>query len=72
MLVLSRKAGEHLQIGPDIYVTILEISKDRIRVGIEAPEDVKIIRTELKPLIDVPTHSPELSMPVVFDHSVGL
>lgn len=72
MLVLSRKAGEHLQIGPDICVTVLEICKDRVRIGIEAPEDVRIIRTELKPLVAVPTNSPELSTPAVFDHSVGL
>lgn len=71
MLVLSRKAGEHLQIGPDIRVTILEICKDRIRIGIEAPGDVRIVRTELKPLVALPTNSPELSTPEVFGRSVG-
>jgi carbon storage regulator CsrA len=52
MLVLTRREGESIRIGRDIVVTITEMShlrgRPRCRVGIEAPEDVNIIRTELE------------------------
>lgn len=47
MLVLSRKLGEKIQIGNDITVTIVSISGHRVQIGIEAPEDVCILRHEL-------------------------
>jgi carbon storage regulator len=47
MLVLSRKLGEKVQIGNDITVTIVNISGHRVQIGIEAPEDVCILRHEL-------------------------
>lgn len=47
MLVLTRTAGESVQIGDDIIVTILENKHGKSRVGITAPRDVKIMRTEL-------------------------
>ncbi len=46
MLVLSRKPGEKIVIG-GITVTVLEVHGDRVRVGIEAPEHVRILRAEL-------------------------
>ncbi len=48
MLVVTRKSDESLIISDDIEVTILEISKDKVKIGISAPKDVKIIRSELK------------------------
>ncbi len=48
MLVVTRKPDESLIISDDIEVTILEISKDKVKIGISAPKDVKIIRSELK------------------------
>ena len=48
MLVVTRKQDESLIISEDIEVTILEISKDKVKIGISAPKDVKIIRSELK------------------------
>lgn len=48
MLVVTRKQDESLTISDDIEVTILEISKDKVKIGISAPKDVKIIRSELK------------------------
>ena len=50
MLVLSRKIGEQLRIGDDITVTVLKICGGRIRLGIDAPEGVRIMRGELNPL----------------------
>lgn len=47
MLVLSRKAGEALIINGKIEVKIIEISGDKVKVGINAPQNVKILRSEL-------------------------
>ena len=47
MLVVTRKADESLSIADNIEITVLEISKDRVKLGIAAPKDVKIIRSEL-------------------------
>ena len=49
MLVLSRKASESIQIGDDIVVTIVRISSSEVRIGIDAPSHVPIIRRELEP-----------------------
>ena len=48
MLVVTRKAEESVIIADDIEVTVLEVSRDRVKLGISAPKDVKIIRNELK------------------------
>ncbi|MBQ8826632.1 MAG: carbon storage regulator [Oscillospiraceae bacterium] len=48
MLVITRKKDEGFFIGDDVKVTVIEISKDRIRIGIDAPNDVKIVRNELR------------------------
>jgi len=50
MLVITRKLDEGVTIGGDVELTILEISKDRVKIGINAPKDVKVFRTELKTL----------------------
>jgi carbon storage regulator len=55
MLVLSRKFGEKIQIGEDITVTVVDIDRGKIRLGIEAPRDVPIFRQELLPLGVPPT-----------------
>ncbi len=47
MLVLSRKPGEKICLGSDIVVTVLEIKGRQVRIGIEAPERVSIVRAEL-------------------------
>lgn len=47
MLVLSRKAGDTIQIADNIEVKILEIKGDTVRIGIEAPKSVDIVRGEL-------------------------
>jgi carbon storage regulator len=47
MLVLSRKPGESLQVGRDITITVVEIKGNRVRLGIDAPKDVAVVRTEL-------------------------
>lgn len=47
MLVLSRRPHEAIRIRHDIVVTVLEISGDKVRLGIEAPGDVQIHREEI-------------------------
>ena len=47
MLVLTRKPKQQIQIGPDITITILQVKGQSVRVGIEAPRDVCVLRTEL-------------------------
>ncbi len=51
MLVLSRKAGERIQIGDNVTLIVQRISGNRVALGIEAPDDVKIIRGELERLV---------------------
>ena len=47
MLILSRKKGESIKIGDDIEIFVSEIKGDKARLGISAPGDMKICRTEL-------------------------
>lgn len=49
MLCVSRKVNEKVIIGRDIVVTIVEIGQGKIRLGIEAPKDVPVYRTEIAP-----------------------
>ncbi len=69
MLVLTRKNGQKIQIGDDITITVLRIKGRSVRVGIDAPEDVRIVRSELPPrtdLIDLDVDEPcEVELPRV-------
>jgi len=47
MLILGRKTNESVIIGDDIIVTILAVDGDRVKVGIDAPAEVRILRQEL-------------------------
>ncbi len=47
MLVLTRKTQQQIQIGPQITITILKVKGQTIRVGIDAPRDVTVLRAEL-------------------------
>ena len=47
MLVLSRKAEESMYIGDDIKITVLDIRRGQVRIGITAPQEVKIHREEV-------------------------
>jgi carbon storage regulator len=48
MLVLSRKKGERIHIGEGIVLTVLGWQGNKVRVGIEAPKDVIILREEIQ------------------------
>lgn len=47
MLVLSRKPGERILIGDDVVITVVRIGPNNVRVGIEAPREMSIVREEL-------------------------
>lgn len=47
MLVLTRKVGERIQLGDDICVTLVRIDETSVRIGVEAPGDMTIVREEL-------------------------
>jgi len=47
MLVLSRKEGEQIHIGDDIVITITRLSKDKVRIGVEAPKNTPVYRSEI-------------------------
>ena len=47
MLVLSRVKGESIEIGHDITVVVVEVRGDKVRIGVQAPKDVSVHRTEV-------------------------
>jgi carbon storage regulator len=51
MLILSRKPNEKIMIGDDISVTVIEIRGDQVRVGVDAPKQVKVYRQEVFDLV---------------------
>jgi carbon storage regulator len=49
MLVLSRRESERIKLGDSIVVTVVRVSGDRVRLGIEAPPDIVVLREEITP-----------------------
>ena len=47
MLVLTRKTNQSIMIGDEIEITVLAVSRDKIRLGITAPRDVPVFRKEV-------------------------
>jgi carbon storage regulator len=47
MLVITRKTGERICIGDDVTVTVLDVAGSSVRLGIEAPSDVRVFRYEI-------------------------
>ena len=50
MLVLSRRENQRIQLGDSIVLTIVRVHGDRVRVGIEAPSEIRVRRGELMAL----------------------
>jgi carbon storage regulator len=48
MLVLSRKQNERIRVGDSVVVTVVRVSGDKVRLGIEAPPEVRVLREELE------------------------
>ncbi len=47
MLILSRKVDEKIKIGTDITITLIGISGDQVKIGVEAPKSIKVFRQEV-------------------------
>jgi carbon storage regulator len=47
MLVLTRKSNQSIMIGDDIEVSVLSVAGEKVRIGIQAPQDVPVFRTEI-------------------------
>jgi carbon storage regulator len=52
MLVLSRRQNERIRVGDTVVVTVVRVSGDKVRIGIEAPPHVKVLRDELPVEVD--------------------
>jgi carbon storage regulator len=61
MLVLSRKLGEKITIGDRIVVTVVKLGHGQVRLGIEAPPEIAVLREEISPRL----HAPLLVQPIV-------
>ena len=52
MLVLSRKESQRIRLGDSIVVTVVRVAGDKVRLGIDAPKDMLVLRDELTPYAD--------------------
>ncbi len=48
MLVLSRKQSQRIRLGDSIVITVVRVAGDKVRLGIEAPRDMLVLRDELE------------------------
>ena len=71
MLVLTRKAGERIQIGEDVVLEILEVRQGQVRLGIEAPRHVRIFREEVAREIRAETRRAAASEPAALGSLVA-
>ncbi len=60
MLVLSRKESQRIRLGDEIVITVLRLGGEKVRLGIEAPKDMLVLRDELERRAE-PVPSPLLS-----------
>ena len=58
MLVLSRKEAQRIRLGDDIVISVLKLGGDKVRLGIDAPRDMLVLRDELE-TFEESTISPE-------------
>lgn len=72
MLVLSRKCGETLHIGDDICITVTDISGDKVRIGIDAPKSMSVMRGELLQVINANRASAQTSENAVHSLAANL
>jgi carbon storage regulator len=52
MLILTRRIGETVVIGDNVEVTVMGVNGSQVRIGIEAPKDMRVDRTEIRARID--------------------
>jgi carbon storage regulator len=72
MLVLTRKSGERLMIGDDVMITVLDVGRGQVRLGIKAPDRFKVYREEIYvKLIEENRHAAEVPRDFLFDWEGG-
>jgi carbon storage regulator len=64
MLVLSRKENERIRLGDSIVVTVVRVAGDKVRLGIQAPPHVLVLRDELETFTPGPVVSTEITVPL--------
>jgi carbon storage regulator len=57
MLILTRRVGEALMIGDDVDVTVLGIRGNQVRIGVNAPKDVRVDREEIRERINAESNT---------------
>ncbi len=68
MLVLSRKVGERIRVGDHVTITVVRIQGGAVRVGVEAPHDMVVVRGELTSRVEVVEGNPDHDRPSTTDH----
>lgn len=68
MLVLTRKPAEMIRIGDDIVIKVIKTAKGAVKIGIEAPEDVRVLRGELVNDTNAPVIPEELIVSKLAEH----
>ena len=72
MLVLTRKTAETIQIGDDIVVKVIKTGKGTVKIGIEAPNDVRVMRGELTSQEEPARIAPDATATPLGDHLRGV
>ena len=73
MLVLTRKPGEQLVIGNNIRITIVSVGPGRVKIGIEAPPDVRVDRQEIhEKILHEQEQATDVLSAVTSSHAAGL
>lgn len=67
MLILSRKRNDSIRIGDNITITVVEISGDTIKIGIDAPKNIQIIRSELLKAVEQENKNAASPRSAIFD-----
>jgi carbon storage regulator len=71
MLILSRKVNEKIMIGEDISVSIIDVRGDQVRLGVDAPKNVKVFRQEVFDAIRAENRAAAESTPVFPEFDFG-
>lgn len=65
MLVLTRKPAEVIRIGDDVVIKVIKTSKGSVKIGVDAPSDVRVMRGELMPTAPVEAAPNAANLPPV-------
>lgn len=68
MIVIRRRPGETLHLGPEIQITVLSLSPSRVKLGIEAPGSVSVLRGEMKQAAEQNREAAQQELPASLGH----